>query len=185
MLDKLKNLLFQEDDKKDNKFNIFLGLVDSYLKREHPKIKFDLSIIDEILKEENFKIRKTLFIDEVVRQFIDFEYLKKTQESVKKELLWNGYGINSIPNLKKPQDFLRRKEVAFFRDKGTCDRCGNKMDKLSDAHTLLILEAENGGGYNLENIAILCFDCHKILTNESRNIFEIPLKIRDELYNFV
>ncbi|RBQ29827.1 HNH endonuclease signature motif containing protein [Aliarcobacter vitoriensis] len=185
MLDKIKSFLFQKDNHKSDNFDVFFDLVNSYLKREHPKISFDLSIDDKFLKEENLKIKKTLFIDKIVKQFIDFEYTKKTQETVKKELLWSGYGINSSPNIKKPQDFLRRKELAFFRENGVCNRCGNKMEKITDSHTFLIHNFEEGGGYNIENIAILCFDCNKILTNEDKNIFELHLKIRDDLYDFI
>ncbi len=113
-----------------DKFQLFLDLVNSYLKREYPSINFDLSFYKDKKEEDNLKVQKATLIAEVIRQFADFHWEKKTQKSVKKEILWSGYGINSQPNKKIPQDFLRRKELVFFREQGTCNRCGNIMDKI-------------------------------------------------------
>ena len=50
-----------------------------------------------------------MFIYEVIRQFVDFKW-EKEPKKCKKDLIWSGYGINSQPNKKIPQDFLRRKK---------------------------------------------------------------------------
>ena len=39
---------------------------------------------------------------------------KENPKSVKKDLIWSGYGINSQPNKKDSTRFLRRKELVFF-----------------------------------------------------------------------
>ncbi len=114
----LKNYLnLKEEEKKELKFNrfqLFLDLVNSYLKREYPNITFDLSLYENNEEEDNLKVQKAMLIYEVIRQFADFKWEKRTQKSVKKDLIWSGYGINSQPNKKIPQDFLRRKELVFF-----------------------------------------------------------------------
>ena len=97
-----------------DKFQLFLDLVNSYLKREYPSINFDLSFYKDKKEEDNLKVQKATLIAEVIRQFADFHWEKKTQKSVKKEILWSGYGVNSQPSKKIPQDFLRRKELVFF-----------------------------------------------------------------------
>ena len=89
-----------------------------------------------------------MLIYEVIRQFADFKWEKRTQKSVKKDLIWSGYGINSQPNKKIPQDFLRRKELVFFREQGTCNRCGNVMDKIQKSSIILAQESDENGGYN-------------------------------------
>ncbi len=118
MLHNIKKLFeSKEEEKKElkfNKFQLFLDLVNSYLKREYPNITFDLSLYENNEEEDNLKVQKAMLIYEVIRQFADFKWEKRTQKSVKKDLIWSGYGINSQPNKKIPQDFLRRKELVFF-----------------------------------------------------------------------
>ena len=168
-----------------NKFQLFLDLVNSYLKREYPNIIFDLSLYENNEEQDNLKIQKAMLIHEVIRQFADFKWEKRTQKSVKKDLIWSGYGINSQPNKKIPQDFLSRKELVFFRDQGTCNRCGNVMDKIQKSSIILAQESDENGGYNVENLILLCSNCYNLIQNQDKSFSEIPLRIRDDLYDLI
>ena len=168
-----------------DKFQLFLDLVNSYLKREYPSINFDLSLYENNEEEDNLKIQKAMLIHEVIRQFADFKWEKRTQKSVKKDLIWSGYGINSQPNKKIPQDFIRRKELVFFREQGTCNRCGNVMDKIQKSSIILAQESDENGGYNIENLILLCSSCYNLTQNKDKDFSEIPLRIRDDLYDLI
>ena len=168
-----------------DKFQLFLDLVNSYLKREYPSINFDLSFYKDKKEEDNLKVQKATLIAEVIRQFADFHWEKKTQKSVKKEILWSGYGVNSQPNKKIPQDFLRRKELVFFRDDGICNRCGNIMDKIQKSSIILAQGSGENGGYNIENLILLCSSCYNLTQNKDKDFSEIPLRIRDDLYDLI
>ena len=168
-----------------DKFQLFLDLVNSYLKREYPSINFDLSFYKDKKEEDNLKVQKATLIAEVIRQFADFHWEKKTQKSVKKEILWSGYGVNSQPSKKIPQDFLRRKELVFFREEGICNRCGNIMDKIQKSSIILAQESGENGGYNIENLILLCSSCYNLTQNKDKDFSEIPLRIRDDLYDLI
>ena len=168
-----------------DKFQLFLDLVNSYLKREYPSINFDLSFYKDKKEEDNLKVQKATLIAEVIRQFADFHWEKKTQKSVKKEILWSGYGVNSQPSKKIPQDFLRRKELVFFREEGICNRCGNIMDKIEKSSIILAQESGENGGYNIENLILLCSSCYNLTQNKDKSFSEIPLRIRDDLYDLI
>ena len=168
-----------------DKFQLFLDLVNSYLKREYPSINFDLSFYKDKKEEDNLKVQKATLIAEVIRQFADFHWEKKTQKSVKKEILWSGYGVNSQPSKKIPQDFLRRKELVFFREEGICNRCGNIMDKIQKSSIILAQESGENGGYNIENLILLCSSCYNLTQNQDKSFSEIPLRIRDDLYDLL
>ena len=168
-----------------DKFQLFLDLVNSYLKREYPSINLDLSFYKDKKEEDNLKVQKATLIAEVIRQFADFHWEKKTQKSVKKEILWSGYGVNSQPSKKIPQDFLRRKELVFFREEGICNRCGNIMDKIQKSSIILAQESGENGGYNIENLILLCSSCYNLTQNQDKSFSEIPLRIRDDLYDLI
>ena len=168
-----------------DKFQLFLDLVNSYLKREYPSINFDLSFYKDKKEEDNLKVQKATLIAEVIRQFADFHWEKKTQKSVKKEILWSGYGVNSQPSKKIPQDFLRRKELVFFREEGICNRCGNIMDKIQKSSIILAQESGENGGYIIENLILLCSSCYNLTQNQDKSFSEIPLRIRDDLYDLI
>jgi len=186
MIGKFRNLFLKKTEEQDSdKFEIFLGLVENFLKREYPKIKFDYTIKKEVEEEQNLKVKKTLFIEGILRQFVEFRWEKITQESVKKDLLWKGYGINSLPNDRLPFDFFRRKELVFLRDEGVCNRCGNKMEKIQQIHIIMVQDIKDNGGYNVENIILLCPSCYNVLQNQDKEATKIPLKIAENLYNMV
>ncbi len=163
----------------------FFDLVHSHLTSECLNITFDLSLYENNEEEDNLKVQKATLIAEVIRQFADFHWEKKTQKSVKKEILWSGYGVNSQPSKKIPQDFLRRKELVFFRDEGICNRCGNTMDKIQKSSIILAQESAENGGYNVENLILLCSNCYNLIQNQDKSFSEIPLRIRDDLYDLL
>lgn len=97
MLHNIKKLFeSKEEEKKELKFNrfqLFLDLVNSYLKREYPNITFDLSLYENNEEEDNLKVQKAMLIYEVIRQFADFQMGKENPKKCKKgsylEWLWN------------------------------------------------------------------------------------------------
>lgn len=160
--------------------NLFLRDLRNYLSTHHPKIKFDFSIIDKTINEKDRKIRETLIVEDIITQFVDYEYNKTTQSSVSKEKLWVGYDEKSKSDLKLPSDWKQRKEMAWLRDNGKCDRCGNKV-LLKNAYSQFAKEIENGGGYNFENIITLCNDCNLILKKQDSKVNISSTEIYDKL----
>ena len=97
---------------------------------------------------------------------MDFEYTKKTQKGVPKDILWGSYENESIPNNSTANNLLRRKEIVLKRDNFKCNRCGTPI-KLDTSMLLLIKDVEHGGTYHFENLSVLCTDCNKILHSEN------------------
>lgn len=161
-------------------FDLFVKDLKLHMQKHHPKIFIDYSIIGKTIDEKNLKLRETLIIEDVVRQFFYFDYEKKTQKSVAREKLWLTYEEKSTSNPKVPTDWIKRKELVYSRDNRCCNRCGDNIPSLNDTFTIFIKDIEKGGGYNLENIAILCNDCHKVLnsTNEKQTIHSLTLNDR-------
>lgn len=183
MIKKIKSLFSKSDDLE--KYEIFVNLLKNYLENYYPKILFDFSNKNRLQKEFNLNLQKSFFIESLIKQFIEFDYKKITQNSVKRELTWEGYGLNSTPNKKVPNDFIRRKELVFYRDKSTCNRCGTVMERLSQASFCFVQEIEDGGGYNIENIILLCSSCNQVVNNFKENYNEMELIFRDKLYEFI
>ncbi|MDX3960325.1 hypothetical protein DF188_08685 [Aliarcobacter skirrowii] len=183
MIKKIKSLFSKSDDLE--KYEIFVNLLKNYLENYYPKILFDFSNKNRLQKEFNLDLQKSFLIESLIKQFIEFDYKKITQNSVKRELTWEGYGLNSTPNKKVPNDFIRRKELVFYRDKSTCNRCGTVMERLSQASFCFVQEIEDGGGYNIENIILLCSSCNQIVNNFKENYNEMELIFRDKLYEFI
>jgi hypothetical protein len=166
-------------------FDLFLKDIKSYMKNNHPKINIEYTTIIEKTKTELIlEIRETLIVEDVVKQFFNFQYSKKTQPTLLKEKLWVNYGDKSISNPKYPSDWPQRKEAAWRRDNSCCNRCGTNID-LKDTHTNFVKEIKDGGGYNLENIIILCTDCNKILTSTNPKNTMASLVLSDKLMVFV
>lgn len=160
----------------------FIREVDAYLSNNYPKIKFDYSIIDKLNEEDNIKTKEILIIEDLVKQFTYQEYELSTQETISKNKRWNGYEQNSvlIKDNKLPKDWAQRKESAWYRDEGKCNRCGCKS-KLADTHALLAKQMRNGGGFNLENVVILCNDCTRIIKSANLERTRKDLQILDNL----
>lgn len=160
----------------DNGFSFFIKDLKLHLSKYYPKINFDYSIIEKTQNEQDLKVRETLIVENIIEQFFNFDYQKKTQESVSKDKLWANYIEKSNSNSKFPNDWTQRKELVWKRDNKCCNRCGNKIS-LEASYTTFVNEIKNGGGYNVENIIILCSDCNKIInsTNPKSTIFSLSL----------
>ncbi len=160
----------------------FIKSLTIILKQDYPKIPFNFNILEKYKDEKDIRIQETLVVEDFVRQFCNYEYELNTQPSVSKEHLWSTYEQNC--SLRKdnqyPKDWNQRKEVAWIRDNKKCNRCGTEL-KLSDAQTLLVKQMKNGGGFNLENIAILCNDCTKVLKSTNIEGTAKDLHILDRL----
>jgi hypothetical protein len=170
---------------KGGDFNNFIQDIKLHLKKEYPKVKFDFNIaIEKTNDEKNIKVRETLAVDELIKQFFDMPYEKRTQGTVAKEKLWSSYMEFSKSNPKYPNDWSRRKELSFSRDKGKCDRCGTSI-KLTNSSTSFVKDIHDGGGYNLENIIILCSDCNSIVNSKNPVSTIHNLQLNDHLLKFV
>ncbi|RXJ90518.1 HNH endonuclease [Arcobacter sp. CECT 8983] len=147
----------------------FMKDCEIYLVSNHPKIPFDFSIEKKYRDEKDIRVKETLIVEDFINQYLEYEYDLITQKSVPKESLWAGYEANSrlIKDNKRPIDWAKRKEAAWNRDKGLCNRCGTKI-KLVDAQVLLAKQMKDGGGFNLENIVILCTDCAKVIKSANK-----------------
>ena len=176
--------IFKYKFKNIKNFDLFIKDLMLHMKNHHPKIDIDYSIIKKTSYEKNLKWREILIIEDVVQQFFYFSYEKKTQKSVPKDKLWQNYEEKSICNTKIPTDWIQRKELAYYREDKCCDRCGDKLLSVNDAYTIFIKDIQKGGGYNLENIAILCNDCYKILNSKDEKQTLSSLTINDKLLVF-
>lgn len=154
----------------------------SYLKLNYPKIDFDFNATNKFKDEEDEKLRQILIIEEFVKQFTYYEYSLSTQGSVPKNMLWSSYDQNSIllKDNKFPTDWAQRKKTAWIRDKGSCNRCGCKIE-LQNSNALLAKQMKDGGGFNLENIVTLCNDCSRIMKSSDLEKTKRDLNILDAL----
>jgi hypothetical protein len=168
----------------DNGFSFFIKDLKLHMAKHHPKIKFDYSIIEKTQNEQDLKVRETLIVENIIEQFFNYDYKKKTQGSVSNDKLWINYIEKSNSNPKYPNDWSQRKDAAWRRDEKSCNRCGNKIS-LEATYTSFVNEIKDGGGYNIENIIILCSDCNKIInsTNPKNTIFSLSLN--DSLMMYV
>ena len=107
MIETLKKMFSTKEDTKIDEFEIFLEILESYMKTNHPRIKIDYSVSKHFENETNLKVRKSLMIENIVKQFQNFEYIKTTQKSIQKDKLWNGYNLSAH---RVPQDQHRDME---------------------------------------------------------------------------
>ena len=59
----------------------------------------------------------------------------------------------------------RDKRTAYERQNGICPICGNKHN-IEDMHGDHIVEWANGGKTIIDNLQMVCHDCHKKLTKD-------------------
>lgn len=168
---------------KSGNIKIFIKDIDAYLSLHYPKINFDFSnILKKVEEEKDIKIKEILVVEDLVSQFASYEYELTTQKSVSRDKLWSSYDNNSklLKDNKFPIDWNQRKEAAWIRDKNKCNRCGTKI-KLIDSQALLAKQMRNGGGFNLENIVILCSDCARLVRTSNIEKTSRDLLISDRL----
>ncbi|WP_321311781.1 hypothetical protein [Halarcobacter sp.] len=160
----------------------FFNDTKNYLISNYPKIPFNFDILKKFEDEKDIKIKETLIAEEFVKQFTYFEYELNTQNSVPHEKLWSNYDQNSklLKDNKLPTDWAQRKKTAWMRDDGRCNRCGLKIN-LTNTNALLVKQMKDGGGFNLENIVILCHDCSRIIKSSNLEKTRKDLNILDKL----
>lgn len=59
------------------------------------------------------------------------------------------------------------------------------MDKIQKSSIILAQESHENGGYNVENLILLCSSCYSLIQNQDKIFSEIPLRIRDDLYDLI
>lgn len=171
--------------KSDNKFEFFLKNIQLYIKRYHPKIEINYKIVELSKDEKNLKIRQTLIIQDIVNQFYNYNFIKKSQEPIPKEKLWPTY-IDNPKCSSYPNDWLQRKEFAYTRDNKSCKRCGKNLLNLNEVYSSFVRPIKDGGSFNFENILTLCSDCNKILdSNLEKSSLINSLKLYDDLLKFI
>ena len=169
---------------KTGNLEIFLRDLKIHMQNNHPKIDFDYSIVQKTKNEKDIRIRQTLIVEDIINQFYNFEYEKNTQKGVAREKIWTGYDEKSYSNPKTPSDWQERRNLAWQRDKNCCNRCGTKI-KIKDVFTTFAKDIEEGGGYNFENIIILCSDCNKVLNSNNPRSTIAALNLNDTLMKYV
>ena len=168
----------------NNEFELFLKNVKNHMKKNHPKIKIDYSRIDKKKKDETLEEREKIVIESVIAQYFNSPYEKNTQDGIAKEKYWLNYYEKSVSNSKFPSDWPLRKEAALRRDDSNCNRCGQRLT-YDESTTTFVKDINKGGGYNLENIIILCSDCNRILNTSNPKNTMYSLTLNDELMVFI
>lgn len=177
--------IFKSQNNQIDDFALFIKDVKLHMMKYHPKMKIDYSIVEKTKNEQNIKLRENLIIEDIVEQFFNYAYKIRTQETVSRDKLWLGYDEKSISNSKLPNDWQQRKEIAWRRENKSCSRCGQDLITLNDAHTIFVRDIKEGGGFNLENIIILCSDCNKIVNSTNEKSTVPSLLLNDKLMVFV
>lgn len=178
----LMGLLFKRKAKKANENNINKKDIVKYLLKNYPKINFDVSKFDG-LDEKDFENKKTIIIEDLIYQYIDFnEIMPTSAPSIEHEYIWDTYIVNSKPlRGKLPPDIKTRKEALLFRDKHTCQRCSKNLS-FEDMNIYFFNPIEDGGDYSFENMLSVCNDCNKILHSEDIKKTINELELTDKLY---
>ncbi len=173
--------IFQTYYKKTD-FDLFIRQVQKYLQTYCPKISFNYKIIDLSSNEQNPQARCYIIIDNLIDQFINADIdTSFTPHSISQNQLWDSYTFNAKPiGTKLPDDWTKRKMVVAQRDHNICQRCG-KHTKPETTHLFLLKSIKDGGQFYLENLIIICKDCHKVTTKKDLKY----LDIKDELNSFV
>ena len=169
---------------KTGSIEFFIQDLKTHMQNNHPKIPFNYSIIEKTKNEKDIRIRETLIVEDIISQFFYYKYEKNTQKGIPREKLWTGYEEKSFSNPKTPMDWQERRELAWQRDKNKCNRCGTKI-KLEDVFTTFAKDIAKGGGYNFENIIILCSDCNKVLNSKNPKSSIASLHLNDTLMKYV
>jgi len=169
---------------KKGSLDFFIKDVKQHMQRNHPKISFYYLIIEKTKDEKDIRIRETLIVEEIISQFFYHEYEKNTQKGLPKEKLWSTYEEKSFSNPKTPNDWKKRRELAWIRDENKCNRCGTQL-KMDDFFTTFVKDIAKGGGYNFENIIVLCSDCNKTLNTQNPKNSIASLLLNDKLLKYV
>lgn len=169
---------------KTGDLDLFIKDLKEYMQRNHPKMSFDYSIIEKTKDEKDIRIKETLIVEDIINQFYYYDYEKETQKDIPREKHWTGYEEKSFSNPKVPSDWKERRKLAWQRDENKCNRCGTKI-RLEDTFTTFAKDISKGGGYNFENIIILCSDCNKVINSQNPKNGIASLQLNESLMKYV
>jgi hypothetical protein len=112
-----------------------------------------------------------------------FEKLKiiiKTDKISKKHKYWlKDSEEKNIDAKGYPEDWNFRRNEIYYRYKGICQDCGIKVRRFHIHHTVPISQ---GGKHNLDNLILLCEDCHIKVHPEIKSLLIEKNKIK---YNYI
>jgi 5-methylcytosine-specific restriction endonuclease McrA len=163
----------------------FIDLIQNYLKKTYPQIQFHIASLHNI-KDTDINVLKNTIIDDIVNQFETLPFNPQPKPYLKANDMWDDYVFYSKPNKKYslPPDWLKRKSVVFKRDNGKCQRCFKKLT-FQDSDIVLIIPLQKGGNFYLENLALVCNDCKKIIQSKQENTKIHFLQLREKLQQFI
>ncbi len=175
--DKIRRFFYKETN-----FDLFIKKLKGYLLTNHPKINFDFRIIENSQSEQNPLARCYIIIDNIINQFTNKDIkINGSNKAITQNNLWDSYTFNAKPiGNKLPDDWAKRKLIVAQRDKNICQRCG-AYTKPETTHLFLVKSIKDGGQFYLENLVIICKNCHRVTTNKDLKY----LDIRDNLNSLV
>lgn len=164
-------------------FKTFILEIKKYLKNTYPKMRFDFDIIEKTKDEKNEKARCILVVEDLTRQFANYEKEIDTQDPIDSSLVWENYQILSEPVRDKlPKDWAKRKVLVWERDEKRCKRCGISLN-INDAKVDLLKDIHDGGTYHFENLVTFCNDCSKLTSSNNKEKAAKYLEFQDRLLN--
>jgi hypothetical protein len=78
-----------------------------------------------------------------------------------------GDQFQAIPVRYNPPDWATRRKCVYDRDRGRCRRCGTAVP-LDKCHIHHIVRRAKGGGHSLDNLVVLCRDCHSLMPEHEK-----------------
>lgn len=72
-----------------------------------------------------------------------------------------------IPYRYNPPDWAMRRRLVYDRDGGRCRRCGTIVP-LDKSHIHHVVRRAAGGGHSLDNLVVLCKDCHSLMPEHEK-----------------
>ena len=75
--------------------------------------------------------------------------------------------FQAIPGRYNPPDWAIRRKLVYDRDGGCCRRCGTIVP-LDKCHIHHVVRRAKGGGHSLDNLVVLCRDCHSLMPEHEK-----------------
>lgn len=75
--------------------------------------------------------------------------------------------FQAIPDGYNPPDWAMRRMLVYDRDGGCCRRCGTIVP-LDKCHIHHVVRRAKGGGHSLDNLVVLCKDCHSLMPEHEK-----------------
>lgn len=166
-------------------------LNDNNIKHYHLRIKYDKEILLYNNKEE-FNITKFLLYDEeVIISDLQNKELSQIREEAKQFIDYEKQYDNSKKLSKHRKESKAQKERIAILEKHTCQVCGfkykyrnSKNQKMWVIEVDHIIEKASGGGETIDNLWVLCPNCHSkktrsviVIDTKKKKVFENGKKI--------